>query len=86
MENALLKLFDKISKFESDNSGYSIGKSTIKKVFDATQSYSKEDLLARLTIIDSIFAIRCGFLCHDKLDFKYFLPTLLGFSASSFYL
>ena len=56
MENALLKLFDKISQFESDNSGYSIGKSTIKKVFDATQSYSKEDLLARLTIIDSMYS------------------------------
>lgn len=55
-KEALLKLFDKISKVESDNSGYSIGKSTIRKVFDATQSYSKEDLLARLTIIDSMYS------------------------------
>lgn len=55
-KEALLKLFDKISQFESDNSGYSIGKSTIRKVFDATQSYSKEDLLARLTIIDSMYS------------------------------
>ena len=55
-KEALLKLFDKISQFESDNSGYFIGKFTIRKVFDATQSYSKEDLLARLTIIDSMYS------------------------------
>lgn len=55
-KDALLKVFDEISQFESDNSGYSIGKSTIRKVFDATQSYSKEDLLARLTIIDSMYS------------------------------
>lgn len=55
-KKVLLKVFDKISQFESDNSGYSVGKSTILKVFEATKSYSNEDLLARLTIIDSMYS------------------------------
>ena len=61
MENKVNKqflydIFDKISSYESDNSGYSLGKLAIQKVFEATNTYSIEDILARLTIIDSMYS------------------------------
>ena len=52
----LYDIFDKISSYESDNSGYSLGKLAIQKVFEATNTYSVEDILARLTIIDSMYS------------------------------
>ena len=56
----LLNLFEKIHSFENDNSGYSLGKSTILKVFRATDCYTREDLLARLTLIDSMYSTQMG--------------------------
>lgn len=56
----LLNLFEKIHSFENDNSGYSLGKSTILKVFRATDGYTREDLLARLTLIDSMYSTQMG--------------------------
>ena len=52
----LLKLFEKIHSEKKDESGYSLGKSTILKVFKATDGYSHEDILARLTLIDSMYS------------------------------
>ena len=52
----LLNLFEKIHSEKKDDSGYSLGKSTIMKVFNATAGYTKEDLLARLTLIDSMYS------------------------------
>ena len=52
----LLNLFEKIHSEKKDDSGYSLGKSTIMKVFSATAGYTKEDLLARLTLIDSMYS------------------------------
>ena len=45
----LLNLFEKIHSEKKNESGYSLGKSTILKVFKATDGYSHEDILARLT-------------------------------------
>ena len=56
----LYQLFKKIHSFENDNSGYSLGKSTILKVFKATNNYTQEDLLARLTLIDSMYSTQMG--------------------------
>ena len=56
----LHQLFQKIHSFENDNSGYSLGKSTILKVFKATNNYTQEDLLARLTLIDSMYSTQMG--------------------------
>ena len=56
----LYQLFKKIHSFENDNSGYSLGKSTILKVFKATNNYTQEDLLARLTLIDSTYSTQMG--------------------------
>jgi hypothetical protein len=52
----LLNLFEKIHSEKKDESGYSLGKSTILKVFKATDGYSHEDILARLTLIDSMYS------------------------------
>ena len=52
----LLNLFEKIHLEKKDESGYSLGKSTILKVFKATDGYSHEDILARLTLIDSMYS------------------------------
>lgn len=52
----LLNLFEKIHSEKKDESGYSLGKSTIMKVFKATDGYSHEDILARLTLIDSMYS------------------------------
>lgn len=52
----LLNLFEKIHSEKKDESGYSLGKSTILKVFKATEGYSHEDILARLTLIDSMYS------------------------------
>lgn len=52
----LLNLFKKIHSEKKDESGYSLGKSTILKVFKATDGYSHEDILARLTLIDSMYS------------------------------
>ena len=52
----LLNLFEKIHSEKKDESGYSLGKSTILKVFKATDGYSHEDFLARLTLIDSMYS------------------------------
>ena len=56
----LYQLFKKIHSFENDNSGYSLGKSTILKVFKATNNYTQEDLLVRLTLIDSTYSTQMG--------------------------
>ena len=56
----LHQLFQKIHSFENDNSGYSLGKSTILKVFKATNNYTQEDLLVRLTLIDSTYSTQMG--------------------------
>ena len=52
----LLNLFEKIHSEKKNESGYSLGKSTILKVFKATDGYSHEDILARLTLIDSMYS------------------------------
>lgn len=52
----LLNLFEKIHSEKKAESGYSLGKSTILKVFKATDGYSHEDILARLTLIDSMYS------------------------------
>lgn len=52
----LLVLFEKIHSEKKNESGYSLGKSTILKVFKATDGYSHEDILARLTLIDSMYS------------------------------
>lgn len=56
----LLNLFEKIHSEKKDESGYSLGKSTILKVFKATDGYSHEDILARLTLIDSMYSTQMG--------------------------
>ena len=52
----LHSLFEKLHNIKVDSSGYSLGKATILKVFNATNSYSTEDILARLTLIDSMYS------------------------------
>ena len=52
----LYNIFAKLNAAEQDNSGYSLGKATILKVFNATNSYTTEDILARLTLIDSMYS------------------------------
>lgn len=52
----LLNLFEKIHSEKKDKSGYSLGKFTIMKVFKATDGCSHEDILARLTLIDSMYS------------------------------
>lgn len=52
----LLNLFEKIHSEKKNESGYSLSKSTILKVFKATDGYSHEDILARLTLIDSMYS------------------------------
>ena len=56
----LLKLFENIHSEKKDDSGYSLGKSTILKVFKATNGYTHEDILARLTLIDSMYSTQMG--------------------------
>ena len=52
----LHSLFEKLHNIKVDSSGYSLGKATILKVFNATNSYTTEDILARLTLIDSMYS------------------------------
>lgn len=54
--NFLNNIFAKLKAAEQDNSGYSLSKATILKVFDATKTYTTEDILARLTLIDSMYS------------------------------
>lgn len=56
----LLSLFEKIHSEKKDESGYSLSKSTILKVFKATNGYTHEDILARLTLIDSMYSTQMG--------------------------
>lgn len=52
----LHSIFEKLHNIKVDSSGYSLGKATILKVFNATNSYTTEDILARLTLIDSMYS------------------------------
>ena len=52
----LHSIFEKLHNIKVDSSGYSLGKATILKVFNATNSYTTEGILARLTLIDSMYS------------------------------
>ncbi len=54
--NFLHNIFAKLKEAEQDNSGYSLNKATILKVFKATNTYTTDDILARLTLIDSMYS------------------------------
>ena len=54
--NFLHNIFAKLKEAEQDNSGYSLNKATILKVFNATNTYTTDDILARLTLIDSMYS------------------------------
>lgn len=52
----LLDLFKRVYSIGIDNSGYSLSKATILKVFNATNTNTTDDILARLTLIDSMYS------------------------------
>ena len=54
--NFLHNIFAKLKEAEQDKSGYSLNKATILKVFKATNTYTTDDILARLTLIDSMYS------------------------------
>lgn len=52
----ILYLFNELSKKDVYTSGFSTDKKAIEKIFKNTLSNTKEDILARLTIIDSMYS------------------------------
>ncbi|MBR4689948.1 MAG: hypothetical protein IKO90_05755 [Bacteroidales bacterium] len=56
----ILQLISAIKTFDEGNSGYAVGKRSIKKVFEAIDGKSHENILARLTVIDSVYSTQMG--------------------------
>ncbi len=57
------KILNILSSFErtgEERSGYVTGKNTIRKVFDSIEGNSVENILARLTLIDSMYSTQMG--------------------------
>ncbi len=54
------RLFTLLKKQDVYDSGFSVDKKTINKVFETTNPHTKEGVLARLTIIDSLYSTQMG--------------------------
>lgn len=56
----ILTILSSFEKSNQENSGYLTGKYTIRKVFDSIKGDSVENILARLTLIDSMYSTQMG--------------------------